>query len=420
MTAKKKIPTVRMAKPKGRPIQLRYTDPEDGREIRISTGTADEADAESQKKQLEAKLLLGIDAKPRRRTRGGASMAWDVFRQRYYELQLSTIKSAADTESRLDICERILKPRTLGDVANSEALHELQQKLLAGAECRQSPKAKEHVVRPRSPHTVKTNMAVVLAALRWAEYMGWLTSVPRIKRVKTTKLKQMKGRPITTEEFERMLESTEAIVGAEAKASWKYLLRGLWTSGLRLGELLHVHWTDDEFIVPSWSAGPLPVLAIPASMQKNATEEAIPLLPWFETVLRETPEAAREGWAFNPMSLQGLIHREVTTERVSVEWAGKIVGRIGEKAGVVVQPATSTADLKFASAHDLRRSCADRLIAAGVPEREVAAIMRHSSVSTTRRHYAPGSVQRSATVIRDRLRGNLTAPARANPEAAAR
>lgn len=156
--AKKKIPTVRMAKPKGRPIQLRYTDPEDGREIRISTGTTDEAAAEEQKRQLEAKLLLGIDAKPRRRSRGGASMAWDVFRQRYYELQLSTIKSAADTESRLDICERILKPRTLGDVANSEALHELQQKLLAGAECRQPPKARltfwgrlRHTVRRRSP-----------------------------------------------------------------------------------------------------------------------------------------------------------------------------------------------------------------------------------------------------------------------------
>lgn len=44
-----------------------------------------------------------------------------------------------------------------------------------------------------------------------------------------------------------------------------------------------------------------------------------------------------------------------------------------------------------------------------VPEREVAAIMRHVSVETTRRYYAPGNVQRSADVIRKALgEGNGT------------
>ena len=58
---------------------MRYTDSEDEREIRISTGTTDESEAVEHKKQLEANLLLGIDAKPRKRVRGGAAMAWDVF-----------------------------------------------------------------------------------------------------------------------------------------------------------------------------------------------------------------------------------------------------------------------------------------------------------------------------------------------------
>ena len=70
---------------------------------------------------------------------------------------------------------------------------------------------------------------------------------------------------------------------------------------------------------------------------------------------------------------------------------------------MVVEPPKGDQKAKYASAHDLRRSCADRLVAAGVPEREVAAIMRHASVETTRRHYAPGSVQRSATIIREKL-----------------
>jgi hypothetical protein len=57
--SKPKIPKVRIARPDGRPIQLRYTDPETKREVRISTGTRDEDEAADQKEKLEAKLLLG-------------------------------------------------------------------------------------------------------------------------------------------------------------------------------------------------------------------------------------------------------------------------------------------------------------------------------------------------------------------------
>ena len=169
--------------------------------------------------------------------------------------------------------------------------------------------------------------------------------------------------------------------------------------GLRLGELLHVLWTDKRYIVPSWSESGLPVLGIPAPMQKNATEEAIPLLPEFERLLLLTPEDQRASWAFKPLSLDSRAGRKMRSARPAVGWVGKIISDIGEKAGIVVND-----DGKFAtSAHDLRRLCADRLIAAGVPEREVAAIMRHASVETTRRHYVPSNVQRSANVIREAL-----------------
>ena len=55
-------------------------------------------------------------------------MAWEDFRDRYSTLQLATLreKTIDAAESRLDIAERILKPRTLADVANSESLHDLQ------------------------------------------------------------------------------------------------------------------------------------------------------------------------------------------------------------------------------------------------------------------------------------------------------
>ena len=391
----KKIPSVRMAYPGGRPIQLRYNDPESGKEVRISTKTRDVSVAVEQKKDLEAKLRLGQDAKPRKRTSGSPGMLWEEFRERYSTYHLSGLKSAVDAEGKLDIAERIAKPRTLADIASSETLHELQSKMLNGEGSTRN--------RARSPHTVKSNMAVLMAALKWAEYMGWLHSVPRLKRIKTTKLRHMKGRPITALEFKAMITVTPTVVGDKAAPSWRYLLRGLRESGLRLSEILHVHWSDRRYIVPDWT-GELPTLAIPADMQKNATEESIPLLPGFENLLLQTPEDNRCGWVFSPLTLNSRLGRVSSGERLSEEWAGKVISRIGEKAEVVVSPAVGDKPPKFASAHDLRRSCADGLVAAGVPEREIAAVMRHASVETTRRHYTPGNVQRSAGIIREKLK----------------
>lgn len=391
MTTNKRQPKVRLARPKGRPIQLRYTDPETKKEIRITTNTRDEREAFEQKAKLEAKLLLDIDAKPKRRV-GGPMMSWDDFRFRYSETHLSSLraKSVKAALSRLDIAWRIVKPRTLSDLANGEALHQLQSRLLAGDEGQ----------GPRSPHTVKNYMAVVMAALNWAATMGWLPDVPKLRKVKVSKLRQMKGRPLVAEEFDRMLMKVATEVGAEADTSWRYLLRGAWESGLRLDELMHLHWSDERYIVPQWKRGSLPVLAIPALMQKNDTEESIPLLPGFEALLLETPEQQRFGWVFNPMSLQTMLGRRVRHQRPDAEWVGKVISRIGEAAGVIVRAAVGDGKPKYASAHDLRRSCAERLVAAGVPEREVARVLRHASIDTTRKHYAPGTVQESAGIIR--------------------
>jgi len=87
------------------------------------------------------------------------------------------------------------------------------------------------------------------------------------------------------------------------------------------------------------------------------------------------------------------------------EWVGKVISRIGEAAGVLVEPANPQRDTKpkFASAHDLRRACAQRLDDAGVPEMDIMRVTRHAQRETLRRHYAPGSVQKSAARIREHL-----------------
>ena len=96
------------------------------------------------------------------------------------------------------------------------------------------------------------------------------------------------------------MATVEAVVGAQRAASWQYLIRGYWESGFRLSELLDMHWTDGAHIMPMWSVGELPVLAIPFNRQKNQTEEAITLLPGLESLLLETRETDRTGWIFEP------------------------------------------------------------------------------------------------------------------------
>lgn len=55
------------------------------------------------------------------------------------------------------------------------------------------------------------------------------------------------------------------------------------------------------------------------------------------------------------------------------------------------------------SAEGLRRSCAERMLDAGVPPLTITRVMRHASFETTHRHYAPGTVQKDAATLRSHL-----------------
>ena len=211
----------------------------------------------------------------------------------------------------------------------------------------------------------------------------------------------MKGRPISAKEFQQMLDVTAQVVGDAAADSWKYILRGLWESALRIEELMYVAWYKPRTIRPVWKDGRRPVLEFPAPRQKNDTNEAIPILPGFEDLLLETPVLQRTGWVFNPLSLQLRLGRKVRHKRPNADWVGKVISRIGKKAGIVVEEGDEETDkaVKYASAHDLRRSCAEILHNANIPPLLICRIMRHSSWETTRKHYVSGDVQLAAETL---------------------
>ncbi len=394
-----KIPKVHIARPSGRPFQLRYQCPTQKKQIRISISTRDEREAQHKKKELEAKLLLGLDPQPAVAVTQGPTMAWKDFRQLYRIQHIDTLRdsSAESAEVRLDVAERIIKPRTLADLADPAALSNLQARLLKGEQSRLS--------RDRSRRSVKSYMAAVMAALNWAKLEGWIEKTPVIRKIKVSKQKEMKGRPITAEEFQQMLEATPQVVGNQAAPSWLYVLHGFWESALRLDELMHVSWDQQGYIQPLWKQGAMPTLLFPAEMQKNDTHQRIPMLPGFEKLLLKTSPEKRSGWVFNPESLQTRRGRNPQDQRLSSKWVGRIITRIGHEANVIVDPGNvkQRKPAKYASAHDLRRSCGERLREAGVPPLVISAVLRHSSWEITQKHYAPGNVQRDAELLRSVL-----------------
>jgi integrase len=75
-----------------------------------------------------------------------------------------------------------------------------------------------------------------------------------------------------------------------------------------------------------------------------------------------------------------------------------VVSEIGERAGVKVSTDPVTKAVKYASAHDLRRSFGTRWAARLMPQ-QLMELMRHESITTTMRFY----VGRNATTTADAL-----------------
>jgi integrase len=87
-----------------------------------------------------------------------------------------------------------------------------------------------HVVAVlRAGGTAETTIAAYLAhlkaAMNWAVLQKLLTvrpGFPTIHRSKKSNGRPMKGRPITAEEFERMLAAVPAIVGEDSTPKWRH------------------------------------------------------------------------------------------------------------------------------------------------------------------------------------------------------
>lgn len=227
---------------------------------------------------------------------------WQECYERFKEHRQTRIResSLVHALSRLNIAERIFEgyredhglPEGLlvSEVMTLDMLEYLQDRLLAGDECRYDV---------RSPNTVNSMLKAVMTFVRFCHARDWIDRVPQVPMLDVEDV--MKGRPITGEEFDRMIEVTPAVVGSEAAPQWQFALRVLWESGFRVGDLMDFSWDDDRHIHPVWPSRPgqHPTIIVPAS-QKNGRLQEIPMLPGLIELLSSVPETERMGWIVNP------------------------------------------------------------------------------------------------------------------------
>ena len=153
---------------------------------------------------------------------------------------------------------------------------------------------------------------------------------------------------------------------------WRFLVRGLWASGLRLSEALALSWDEAEPVaIVGFNTG-RPMIRIEGTHQKSGRLSEIPCVPELAELLRTIPEADRTGVVFKLPCRQR-------------EKASSVISAAGKKAKIVTGPNAT------ATAHDLRRSFATRW-AKRLSAQALKQLMRHSALQTTLTFYATGDV----------------------------
>jgi integrase len=386
-------------KPAGRPFfHAQWIDPVTGKKKTRSTGTNIKRDAERVAGAIEKELRTGT-------YRGPSRVTWEKFRERL-EAEYAPARAAGTQgkiQATLNAIERHVDPKFLSGL-DADQISRFQKAL------RDEDKLAEA--------SIKGHLAYLHAALEWARLIGLLVVVPEMAM--PTRTAGMKGRAIVSEEFERMLAAVPDVVnekpkeGTEKSAdrraddaarveSWRFLLRGLWWGGLRLGEALALDWTDDRSLCVDLS-GKRPMFRVRAHAEKGYKDRTFPMAPEFAEMLQAMPKDQRQGFVFNPRMQRdhGKPRRCDTISSIIVEIGKKAGVKVADKAGktLVDKAGVKVAKAKYASAHDLRRAFGFRWSARVMPP-VLQQLMRHEDISTTLTYYVGRNAEATADAVWD-------------------
>jgi len=245
----------------------------------------------------------------------------------------------------------------------------------------------------RTPTTIENYTRCLRGLLNWAAEREYISSVPTMPRLPGRKLKQeMKGRPILDHEFDKMIEVAESVLPKGTAAHYRTLMRGLYWGGLRLQEALRLRWEKSDKHFSMDFSGEFPMFWMPAALDKARRDRLMPTAPEFVDILNEIPR-------------DGLLVFQLPANRTGtkigsqpiLDTVSKRISAVGEAAGIVVSERDGK--IKYASAHDLRRSFGTRWASKLSPS-DLQLLMRHANIQTTMRYYVHADAQSLCSRLR--------------------
>jgi integrase len=137
------------------------------------------------------------------------------------------------------------------------------------------------------------------------------------------------------------------------------------------------------------------MLRIPADLEKGNQNRLLAMAPEFAEFLERIPLEDRKSWVFKLKAPGGRPSWAMQPGTIS-----KRVCDIGRKDAIKVEETTRMGKkhIKFASAHDLRRSFGERWSMRVLPQ-VLMELMRHESITTTMSYYVGRNAERTADAL---------------------
>ncbi len=294
---------------------------------------------------------------------------WKEFREKFELIYYRTLRPATISKQgrALDLVEKYIRPEYLDEIT-SVSICELCAKL------------------PMNPETIRSYIGHIRVALYWAKRMQMIRELPEIQ-LPRGKDDPSKGRPLTEDEVRSMLDAVPNVRKRPSDVEkYQALIRGILLCGMRIEEIVALEWNNEK--APVWIDTSRNAWIITYNEQKGHRKTSLPALPEFHDFLSAFPRRTGRVFRLNVIPLQ----------------CSKILSAIGKSAKIVVSTNSRFNGLpKYASAHDLRRTFAARW-AEVLPESILAAIMRHRSPETTRKHYAIMDAERILHAVEEATR----------------
>jgi integrase len=202
--------------------------------------------------------------------------------------------------------------------------------------------------------------------------------------------KLAKARPVTLEEFERIVLKVET-VRPHDYPQWQRLLWGYWHSGFRLRELLALSW-DSTADVAIDTRYKFPLVRFSAAGHKRGEDQYQVITPEFWELIKDRPQT---GPVFPVVrqQRQGKRKRKLAGKPYDADWIGTVIRQCG--AGVK----TGLFSDKTASSHDLGKRAWTTRWSGELSQADLANLARHKSTATTQDYYVLPALEELAAKV---------------------